>query len=161
MHQYTITNDEPLFRQAKANADLLSGVRTVGHSDTALSHVSLHILYNILLHVKNSYSKRHIRKKCKFSDRSVYIHFLQKVYKSSWEKQREKGFELRLDSLAILSAKAKRDLASDVSSFNKTCASNFSLHIWGLINDSDTRTTSLAGQIQGALREKQRQGYRH
>ncbi|XP_047466049.1 nebulin-related-anchoring protein isoform X2 [Mugil cephalus] len=62
LHQYTMTKDEPLFRQAKANADLLSG----------------------------------------------------KVYKSSWEKQRDKGFELRLDSLSILTAKAKRDLASDV-----------------------------------------------
>ncbi|XP_054625276.1 nebulin-related-anchoring protein isoform X2 [Dunckerocampus dactyliophorus] len=62
IHQYTMTKDEPLFRQAKANADLLSG----------------------------------------------------KVYKSQWEKQREKGFELRLDSLSILTAKAKRDLASDV-----------------------------------------------
>uniref|UniRef100_A0A6Q2WPS4 LIM zinc-binding domain-containing protein n=1 Tax=Esox lucius TaxID=8010 RepID=A0A6Q2WPS4_ESOLU len=37
-----------------------------------------------------------------------------KAYKSSWEKQREKGFELRLDSLSILTAKAKRDLASSV-----------------------------------------------
>ncbi|KAM7370772.1 hypothetical protein PAMP_010293 [Pampus punctatissimus] len=62
MHQYTMTKDEPLFRQAKANADLLSA----------------------------------------------------KVYKSNWEKQREKGFELHLDSLSILTAKAKRDLASDV-----------------------------------------------
>ncbi|CAK6956632.1 nebulin-related-anchoring protein isoform X1 [Scomber scombrus] len=62
IHQYTMTKDEPLFRQAKANADLLSG----------------------------------------------------KVYKSNWEKQREKGFELHLDSLSILTAKAKRDLASDV-----------------------------------------------
>lgn len=26
MHQYTMTKDEPLFRQAKANADLLSAV---------------------------------------------------------------------------------------------------------------------------------------
>lgn len=37
------------------------------------------------------------------------------MYKSNWEKQREKGFELRLDSLSILTARAKRDLASDVS----------------------------------------------
>ncbi|XP_029312281.1 nebulin-related-anchoring protein isoform X2 [Cottoperca gobio] len=62
IHKYTMTKDEPLFRQAKSNADLLSA----------------------------------------------------KVYKSNWEKQREKGFELRLDSLSILTAKAKRDLASDV-----------------------------------------------
>lgn len=40
----------------------------------------------------------------------------QKVYKSNWEKQREKGFELSLDALSILTAKAKRDLASNVSS---------------------------------------------
>ncbi|XP_038136493.1 nebulin-related-anchoring protein isoform X1 [Cyprinodon tularosa] len=62
IHQYTINKDEPLFVQAKANADMLSG----------------------------------------------------KVYKSQWEKQREKGFELRLDSLSILTAKAKTDLASDI-----------------------------------------------
>ncbi|KAG9338351.1 hypothetical protein JZ751_025910 [Albula glossodonta] len=62
MHQYTMTKDEPLFKQARANAELLSS----------------------------------------------------KLYRSSWEKQREKGFELRLDSLSILTAKAKRDLASDV-----------------------------------------------
>ncbi|XP_059757104.1 nebulin-related-anchoring protein isoform X7 [Balaenoptera ricei] len=38
----------------------------------------------------------------------------EKLYKSSWEKQKAKGFELRLDSLAFLTAKAKRDLASEV-----------------------------------------------
>ncbi|XP_066519159.1 nebulin-related-anchoring protein [Hoplias malabaricus] len=37
-----------------------------------------------------------------------------KTYKSSWDSQREKGFELRMDALSILTAKAKRDLASDV-----------------------------------------------
>ncbi|XP_060247484.1 nebulin-related-anchoring protein [Meriones unguiculatus] len=36
------------------------------------------------------------------------------LYKSSWEKQKAKGFELRLDSLTFLTAKAKRDLASEV-----------------------------------------------
>lgn len=43
---------------------------------------------------------------------------LQKTYKSSWEAQREKGFELRMDALSILTAKAKRDLASEVSDQN-------------------------------------------
>ncbi|XP_072311964.1 nebulin-related-anchoring protein isoform X2 [Eucyclogobius newberryi] len=62
IHQYTMNKDEPLFRQAKANAELLSN----------------------------------------------------KVYKSNWEKQRDKGFEMRLDSMSILTAKAKRDLASDI-----------------------------------------------
>ncbi|XP_073096493.1 nebulin-related-anchoring protein isoform X11 [Manis javanica] len=38
----------------------------------------------------------------------------EKLYKSTWENQKAKGFELRLDSLAFLAAKAKRDLASEV-----------------------------------------------
>nr|XP_005566524.1 PREDICTED: nebulin-related-anchoring protein isoform X2 [Macaca fascicularis] len=38
----------------------------------------------------------------------------EKLYKSSWENQKAKGFELRLDSLSFLAAKAKRDLASEV-----------------------------------------------
>ncbi|KAM4702748.1 nebulin-related-anchoring protein [Rhinophrynus dorsalis] len=45
------------------------------------------------------------------------------LYKSSWNKQKEKGFELRLDALSILTAKAKRDLASDIKykeSYEKT-----------------------------------------
>nr|XP_004659376.2 nebulin-related-anchoring protein isoform X1 [Jaculus jaculus] len=62
VHQYTISKEEPLFLQARANAAQLS----------------------------------------------------EKLYKSSWENQKAKGFELRLDSLTFLTAKAKRDLASEV-----------------------------------------------
>lgn len=40
MHQYTITKDEPLFRQAKANADLLSAVSSLPCEKNAL--ISLH-----------------------------------------------------------------------------------------------------------------------
>lgn len=45
----------------------------------------------------------------------VLLSSLQKLYRSSWEKQKKKGFVLRLDALSFLTAKAKRDLASDVS----------------------------------------------
>uniref|UniRef100_A0A8D2AGB5 Nebulin-related-anchoring protein n=1 Tax=Sciurus vulgaris TaxID=55149 RepID=A0A8D2AGB5_SCIVU len=62
VHQYTISKDEPLFLQARANA----------------------------------------------------AHLSEKLYKSSWENQKAKGFELSLDSLTFLAAKAKRDLASEV-----------------------------------------------
>ncbi|MEE6486836.1 hypothetical protein FKM82_014715 [Ascaphus truei] len=62
LHHYTMSNDEPIFRQARTNAANLS----------------------------------------------------ETLYKSSWEKQKQKGFELRLDALSILTAKAKRDLASDI-----------------------------------------------
>ncbi|XP_078268966.1 nebulin-related-anchoring protein [Rhinoraja longicauda] len=62
LHQYSICKDEPLFMQAKANAQYLS----------------------------------------------------DKIYKSHWEAEKDKSFELRLDAIAILEAKAKRDLASDL-----------------------------------------------
>ncbi|XP_032631039.1 nebulin-related-anchoring protein isoform X4 [Chelonoidis abingdonii] len=71
LHHYSISKDEPLFIQARANAANIS----------------------------------------------------EKLYKSSWEKQKEKGFELRLDALSFLTAKAKRDLASDIKykeSYEKT-----------------------------------------
>ncbi|KAM6442896.1 nebulin-related-anchoring protein isoform 2-T2 [Liasis olivaceus] len=38
----------------------------------------------------------------------------EKIYKSSWERQKERGFELHLDAIPFLTAKAKRDLASDI-----------------------------------------------
>ncbi|XP_042313004.1 nebulin-related-anchoring protein isoform X2 [Sceloporus undulatus] len=38
----------------------------------------------------------------------------EKIYKSSWEKQKEKGFELHFDAIPFLAARAKRDLASDI-----------------------------------------------
>ncbi|XP_041828983.1 nebulin-related-anchoring protein isoform X2 [Melanotaenia boesemani] len=97
IHQYTITKDEPLFRQAKANADLLSG----------------------------------------------------KVYKSQWEKQREKGFELRLDTLSILTAKAKRDLASDVKykeNYEKTKGKV--IGIKSVSDDSQMAHSALATKLQ-------------
>uniref|UniRef100_A0A3Q4HQI1 Nebulin-related anchoring protein n=1 Tax=Neolamprologus brichardi TaxID=32507 RepID=A0A3Q4HQI1_NEOBR len=97
LHQYTITKDEPLFRQAKANADLLSA----------------------------------------------------KVYKSNWEKQREKGFELRLDSLSILTARAKRDLASDVK-YKETYEKNKGkmIGIKAVSEDSQMAHSSLATKLQ-------------
>ncbi|RVE59483.1 hypothetical protein OJAV_G00188890 [Oryzias javanicus] len=100
IHQYTITKDEPLFRQAKANADLLSG----------------------------------------------------KVYKSQWEKQREKGFELRLDSLSILTAKAKRDLASDVK-YRKDYerSKGKAIGIKSVSDDSQMAHSALATKLQSDL----------
>uniref|UniRef100_A0A7N6BSZ5 LIM zinc-binding domain-containing protein n=1 Tax=Anabas testudineus TaxID=64144 RepID=A0A7N6BSZ5_ANATE len=97
IHQYTMTKDEPLFRQAKANADLLSG----------------------------------------------------KVYKSSWEKQREKGFELSLDSLSILTAKAKRDLASDVK-YRENYEKNKGkvIGIKSVSDDSQMAHSALATKLQ-------------
>ncbi|XP_041672260.1 nebulin-related-anchoring protein isoform X2 [Cheilinus undulatus] len=103
MHQYTMTQDEPLFRQAKANADLLSG----------------------------------------------------KVYKSSWEKQREKGFELRLDSLSILTAKAKRDLASDVK-YKQNYEKNKGkvIGIKSVSDDSQMAHSALATKLQSGRHYK-------
>ncbi|XP_041714203.1 nebulin-related-anchoring protein isoform X3 [Coregonus clupeaformis] len=97
MHQYTMDKDEPLFRQAKANADLLSG----------------------------------------------------KVYKRSWEQQREKGFELRMDSLSILTAKAKRDLASNVKYKEKyEQAKGKMIGVKTVTDDSQMAHSALATRLQ-------------
>ncbi|XP_070707449.1 nebulin-related-anchoring protein isoform X2 [Pempheris klunzingeri] len=103
IHQYTMTKDEPLFRQAKANADLLSG----------------------------------------------------KVYKSGWEKQREKGFELSLDSLSILTAKAKRDLASDVKYKEKYEKNKGKvIGIKSVSDDSQMAHSALATKLQSGRHYK-------
>ncbi|XP_035002704.2 nebulin-related-anchoring protein isoform X1 [Hippoglossus stenolepis] len=103
MHQYTMKNDEPLFLQAKANADLLSG----------------------------------------------------KVYKSKWEKQREKGFELRLDSLSILTARAKRDLASDVKYREKYEKNKGKvIGIKSVSDDSQMAHSALATKLQSGRHYK-------
>ncbi|XP_074475422.1 nebulin-related-anchoring protein isoform X2 [Sebastes fasciatus] len=103
IHQYTMNKDEPLFRQAKANADLLSG----------------------------------------------------KVYKSNWEKQREKGFELRLDSLSILTAKAKRDLASDVKYKEKYEKNKGKvIGIKSVSDDSQMAHSALATKLQSGRHYK-------
>eukprot|EP00079_Xenopus_tropicalis_P028234 XP_012823068.2 PREDICTED: nebulin-related-anchoring protein [Xenopus tropicalis] len=55
--------------------------------------------------------------------RSNAANLSERLYKSNWNQQKEKGFELRLDALSILTAKAKRDLASDIKykeSYEKT-----------------------------------------
>jgi len=45
----------------------------------------------------------------------VFLSFLSQVkYKEGWEKSKGQGFEMKLDSLPLLAAKASRDLASDV-----------------------------------------------
>lgn len=103
IHQYTMTKDEPQFRQAKANAELLS----------------------------------------------------EKVYKSSWEKQREKGFELSLDSLPILTAKAKRDLASDVKyKENYEKSKGKVIGIKSVSDDSQMAHSALATKLQSGRHYK-------
>uniref|UniRef100_A0A672JG42 Nebulin-related anchoring protein n=1 Tax=Salarias fasciatus TaxID=181472 RepID=A0A672JG42_SALFA len=72
-----------------------------------------------------------------------------KVYKSNWEKQREKGFELRLDSLSILTAKAKRDLASDIK-YRESYEKNKGkvIGIKSVSDDSQMAHSALATKLQ-------------
>lgn len=46
---------------------------------------------------------------------NMLLSFLSQIkYKEGWEKSKGRGFEMKLDSLPLLAAKASRDLASDV-----------------------------------------------
>ncbi|XP_056153410.1 nebulin-related-anchoring protein isoform X2 [Lampris incognitus] len=79
----------------------------------------------------------------------------EKAYKSSWEKQKDKGFELRLDSLSILTAKAKRDLASNVKykeQYEKTKGK--AAGIKSVTDDSQMAHSALATKLQSDRRYK-------
>ncbi|XP_030629117.1 nebulin-related-anchoring protein isoform X2 [Chanos chanos] len=79
----------------------------------------------------------------------------EKTYKSSLEQQREKGFELRMDALSILTAKAKRDLASDVKYKEKyEMMKGKMIGVKTVTDDSQMAHSTLATKLQSDLQYK-------
>ncbi|XP_056627336.1 nebulin-related-anchoring protein [Triplophysa dalaica] len=75
-----------------------------------------------------------------------------KSYKSSWEEQREKGFELGMDSVSILTAKATRDLASDVKYKQEyEMTKGKMIGVKAVSDDSQMAHSSLASKLQSDL----------
>ncbi|XP_068113988.1 nebulin-related-anchoring protein isoform X2 [Hyperolius riggenbachi] len=95
--KFTSVTDSPHIRHAKKSQELQSDIAYKSGTEDLLHHYSIHNDEPLFLQAKINAAN-----------------ISEKLYKSSWEKQKEKGFELRLDSLSILTAKAKRDLASDI-----------------------------------------------
>ncbi|XP_028844222.1 nebulin-related-anchoring protein [Denticeps clupeoides] len=95
--KFTQVADTPTIRHAKKSQELQSGLAYKAGTERTMHHYTM------------------TKDEPLFRQAKANADLLSaKTYKSSWEEQREKGFELRLDSLSILTAKAKRDLASDV-----------------------------------------------
>ncbi|XP_056385336.1 nebulin-related-anchoring protein [Hyla sarda] len=95
--KFTSVTDSPQIRQAKKSQEMQSDIAYKSGTEDLRHHYTIHnddpVFQQARINAANLSEKR---------------------YKSSWENQKDKGFELRLDSLSILTAKAKRDLASDI-----------------------------------------------
>ncbi|XP_075698802.1 nebulin-related-anchoring protein [Rhinoderma darwinii] len=95
--KFTSIADSPQIKHAKKSQELQSDIVYKSGTEDLLHHYTIHNDNPVFLQARINAAN-----------------LSEKLYKSSWEKQKEKGFELSLDSLSILTAKAKRDLASDV-----------------------------------------------
>ncbi|ELK04946.1 Nebulin-related-anchoring protein [Pteropus alecto] len=95
--KFTSVADSSQMEHAKKSQELQSGVAYKAGNEQSLHQYSISKDEPLFLRA-----------------RANAANLSEKLYKSSWENQKAKGFELRLDSLAFLAAKAKRDLASEV-----------------------------------------------
>ncbi|KAG8544554.1 hypothetical protein GDO81_022270, partial [Engystomops pustulosus] len=112
--KFTSVADSPQIRHAKRSQELQSDIAYRSGTEDLLHHYTIHNDDPIFLQARINAAN-----------------ISQNLYKSSWEKQKEKGFELRLDSLSILTAKAKRDLASDIkykAGYEKTKGQMIGVH---------------------------------
>lgn len=92
MHKYTLHPDDPDFVRAKMNALQISDVRQIFSYNKHKQHPSY------------------------ADDVIIFSSFpIKKVYKATGEQVKTSGYDLRLDAIPFQTAKASREIASDVS----------------------------------------------
>ncbi|KAG8430684.1 hypothetical protein GDO86_020135 [Hymenochirus boettgeri] len=103
---FTSVADSPQIKHAKKSQDLRSDLIYKSGVEDFLHHYTISKDEPVFQQARNNAAN-----------------LSERLYRRNWNKHKEKGFELRLDTLSILTAKAKRDLASDIKykeSYEKT-----------------------------------------
>ncbi|XP_040598365.1 nebulin-related-anchoring protein isoform X3 [Mesocricetus auratus] len=95
--KFTSVTDSPQMEQARKSQELQSGVAYKAGNQQSVHQYTISKDEPFFLQARANAAQ-----------------LSETLYKSSWERQKAKGFELRLDSLTFLTAKARRDLASEV-----------------------------------------------
>ncbi|XP_012670070.2 nebulin-related-anchoring protein [Clupea harengus] len=136
--KFTQVADTPQIKHAKMSQELQSGLTYKADSEQ----------------IKHQYTMTNDEPVFKQAKANAEL-LSGKCYKSSWEAQREKGFELRMDALSIFTAKAKGDLASNLKyKQNYEMTKGKMIGVKTVAGDSQMAHSKMASKLQSGLNYK-------